>query len=63
MKVTAIAADPREFTTVMVELGGFNYETVHERLAELADGGDAYEYLKHLQTLVMQYPIIRELWR
>jgi hypothetical protein len=63
MKVTAIAAEPRELTTVMVELGGFNYDTVHERLVELADGGDAYEYLEHLRTLVMQYPIIRELWR
>lgn len=63
MKVAAIAADPREFTAVMVELGGVNYGIVHERLVELADGGDAYEYLKHLRALVMQYPIIRELWR
>jgi len=63
MKVTAIAADPREFTTIMVESGGFNYETVHERLAELTDEDDVYEYLKRLGTLVMQYPIIRELWR
>ena len=62
MKVTAIAADPRELTSVMVELGGFNYDTVYERLVELANGGDAYEYLKHLELLVMQYPIIRELW-
>jgi len=63
MKVTAVAADPREFTAVMVELGGFNYGTVHERLVELANGGNAYEYLKHLRMLVMQYPIIRELFQ
>jgi len=36
---------------------------VHERLAELTDEDDVYEYLKRLGTLVMQYPIIRELWR
>jgi len=61
MKVMAISTDPSELTTLMVDLGGFNYDTVHERLAELANGGDAYEYLNHLKALITRYPIIAEL--
>jgi hypothetical protein len=63
MKVTAIATDPREFIAMLVELGGFNYETVHQRLTELAGGGDSHTYLEDLRTTMLQYPIITELWR
>jgi hypothetical protein len=63
MKVTAIATDPREFIAMLVELGGFNYETVHQRLTELAGGEDSYTYLEDLRTTMLQYPIITELWR
>jgi len=63
MKVTAIATDPREFIAMLVELGGFNYETVHQRLTELAGGGDSHAYLEDLRNTMLQYPIITELWR
>jgi hypothetical protein len=63
LKVTSIATKPEEFVNVMVELGGFNYGTIHERLAELAKNNDTFAYLEHLQALVTQYPIIREIWR
>lgn len=62
-KIAAIATDPQEFVALMVEVAKFNYETVHERLVELANGADATWYLRHLRTLVTQYTIIRELWR
>jgi hypothetical protein len=48
---------------MLVELGGFNYETVHQRLTELAGGGDSYTYLEDLRNTMLQYPIITELWR
>lgn len=63
MKVTAIATDPREFIAMLVELGGFNYETVHQRLTELAGGEDSHAYLEDLRNTMLQYPIITELWR
>jgi hypothetical protein len=63
MKVTAIATDPREFIAMLVELGGFNYETVHQRLTELAGGGNSHAYLEELRTTMLRYPIITELWR
>ena len=36
MKLTALASSPHELIDLLVELGGFNYETVLERLARLA---------------------------
>lgn len=62
-KIAAIATDPQEFVALMVDVAEYKYETVHERLVELADGADATWYLRHLRTLVTQYTIIRELWR
>ena len=62
MKVTALTADPQEFVTALIELGGFNYETIYERLWELANGGDVYAYLQSLRTAILRYPVIQEMW-
>jgi len=62
MKLTALASSPEEFIDTLVRLGGFNYETVLERLAQLSGGSDAANYLKHLRELVVQTPLITEIW-
>jgi hypothetical protein len=62
MKLTALASSPNELIDLLVELGGFNYETVLERLARLAGRSSAEDYLKHLRKLVVQTPLVTEIW-
>jgi hypothetical protein len=62
MKLTALASGPHELIDLLVELGGFNYETVLERLARLAGSARVEDYLKHLRELVAQTPLITEIW-
>jgi hypothetical protein len=62
MKLTALASSPEEFIDTLVQLGGFNYETVLERLAQLSGGSDTREYLNQLRELVVQTPLITEIW-
>jgi hypothetical protein len=63
MKLIALASSPEEFIDTLVQLGGFNYETVLERLAQLSGGSDTREYLNQLRELVVQTPLITEIWR
>ncbi len=46
-----------------MQLGGYNYETVLERLGRLSGGSDVTAYLKRLRGLVVQTPLIAEMWR
>ena len=62
MKLTALASSPHELIDLLVELGGFNYETVLERLARLAGSARVEDYLKHLRELVAQTPLVTEIW-
>jgi hypothetical protein len=62
MKLTALAASPEEFIDTLIQLGGFNYETVIERLAQLSGGSDVEGYLRELGDLVAQTPLVTEIW-
>jgi hypothetical protein len=63
MKLTALASGPEEFIETLVQLGGYNYETVLERLGRLSGGSDVTDYLKRLRELIVQTPLITEIWR
>jgi len=62
MKLTALASSPDEFVNVLVELGGYGYEGVLERLAQLSGGRPPEQYLEELRVLAQQTPLITELW-
>lgn len=62
MKLTALASSPEELVETLIELGGFNYETVLSRLTQLSGGSGAGSYLKRLRELVVQSPLITEIW-
>jgi hypothetical protein len=62
MKLTALASSPEELIETLIELGGFNYETVLGRLMQLSGGSDAGSYLRRLRELVVQTPLITEIW-
>jgi hypothetical protein len=62
MKLTALASGPEEFVETLIQLGGFNYETVLDRLARLSEGSDTRSYLKQMRDLVVQTPLITEMW-
>ena len=62
MKLTALASSPEEFVETLIQLGGFNYETVLDRLAQLSGGQDAESYLWQMRELVVQTPLITEIW-
>jgi hypothetical protein len=62
MKMTALASNPEEFVEILVQLGGFNYETVLARLIKLSGSSDVESYLKQMGDLVVQTPLITEIW-
>ncbi len=62
MKLTALASSPDEFFETLIQLGGFGYETVLERLAHLSGNSDVESYLMHLRKLITQTPLITEIW-
>lgn len=62
MKLTALAESPQEFVTTMMDLGGYGYATILERLDQLSEGGDPLEYLSRVRNLVRQTPLVYELW-
>jgi hypothetical protein len=62
MKLTALVSSPEEFVETLIQLGGFNYETVLDRLARLSGGSDTRAYLKQMRNLVVQTPLITEIW-
>jgi hypothetical protein len=62
MKLTALASGSEEFVETLTQLGGFNYETVLDRLTQLSGGLDAQSYLRELRELVVQTPLIAEIW-
>jgi hypothetical protein len=62
MKLTALASDPEEFIDTLIQRGGFSYETVLRRLAQLSGELDAQDYLIHLRELIVQTPLITEMW-
>jgi hypothetical protein len=62
MKLTALASSPGEFIETLTQLGGFNYETVLDRLTQLSGGADVETYLGQMRELVVQTPLIREIW-
>jgi hypothetical protein len=62
MRIPALLSDPNEFLGVLVEPGGFNYETLIERLRELARGTSVQDYLASLQSKLRQHPLAVELW-
>jgi hypothetical protein len=62
MKLTALASSPEEFVNVLIELGGYGYEGVLERLAQLSGGQPPEQYLRKLRIMVQQTPLITELW-
>jgi hypothetical protein len=62
MKLTALAADPQEFIEVLIGLGGFNYETIVDRISQLSGGADTRSYLGELSELVVQTPLVLEIW-
>lgn len=62
MKLTALASSPGEFIEILIQQGGFNYGTILERLAKLSGGQDVKSYLKQLRELIVQTPLIIEIW-
>jgi hypothetical protein len=62
MKVTALASSPTEFIDTLVELGGFNYETVVSRLTQVSSDKDVQRYLNDLSALIARMPILTEIW-
>jgi hypothetical protein len=62
MKLTALASSPEELVEILIQLGGFNYETVLARLARLSGGSDVQSYLEELRELVVQTPLTTEIW-
>jgi hypothetical protein len=62
MKLAALAASPEEFIETLMQLGGFNYETVLARLAQLSPRSGAHAYLGELRKLIVQTPLVREIW-
>jgi hypothetical protein len=62
MKLTALASSPEEFIETLVQLGGFNYETVLDRLTRLSSGSNVESYLRQMRELVVQTPLIAEIW-
>jgi hypothetical protein len=62
MRIPALLSDPNEFLDVLVERGGFNYETLIERLSKLAGGVSVQDYLMILQNKLRQHPLAVELW-
>ncbi len=63
MKLTALASSPEELVETLIQLGGFNYGTVLDRLAQLSGDRDAESYLRQMHELVVQTPLITEIWR
>jgi len=62
MKLTALASSPDEFIETLIQLGGFGYETILDRLDRLSGGADVESYLWQLRELVVQTPLITEMW-
>jgi hypothetical protein len=62
MKLTALVASPEEFIETLIQPGRFNYETVIERLAQLSGGADVQDYLRQMRDLVVQTPLVTEIW-
>ncbi len=62
MRVSALLVDPNEFLGILTERGGFNYETLIERLHELAGAATIQEYLATMQVKLRQHPLALELW-
>jgi hypothetical protein len=62
MKLTALAAGSATFLDLLVELGGYNYETLYDRLQILSGNRDSMDYLSELRELIYHYPVITELW-
>ena len=62
MRIPALLSDPNEFLGILVEPGGFNYETLIERLRELAGGTSVQGYLAALQSKLYQHSLAVELW-
>jgi hypothetical protein len=62
MRIPALLSDPNEFLGILVEPGGFNYETLIERLRELSGGTSVQGYLAALQSKLYQHPLAVELW-
>jgi hypothetical protein len=62
MRIPALLSDPNEFLGILVEPGGFNYETLIERLRGLSGGTSVQGYLAALQSKLYQHPLAVELW-
>ena len=62
MKVIALTSSPAEFIDLMVDLGGYGYEGVLERLGKLSGDTKPTAYLLQLRELINRYPLISELW-
>lgn len=62
MKLTALAAGSATFLDLLVELGGYNYETLYDRLQMLSGNRNPMDYLSELRELIYHYPVITELW-
>jgi hypothetical protein len=62
MKLTALASGPEEFIEILIQLGGFGYGTILERLAQLSGSLDAMTYLQQMRKLIVQTPLITEIW-
>ena len=62
MKLTALATSPAVLIDLLIEQGGYNYETLYDRLHALAGNEDTITYLAQLRELIHRYPIITELW-
>lgn len=61
-KLVALASGPAEFMDLMVELGGYGYEGLLDRLQTLSGGQNPEAYLLQLKELVHRYPIMSEIW-